>query len=87
MQNQIVLCIQFTCVLTLWLSGSATLRVVAHQAPLSMRFSRQEYWSGLLFPTLGDRLGPGIDPVSPVSLALQADSLSAEPSDKPPTPL
>ena len=50
MQNQIVLCIQFTCVLTLWLSGSATLRVVAHQAPLSMRFSRQEYWSGLPFP-------------------------------------
>ena len=49
-----------------------------------MWFSRQEYWSGLLFPTLGDLLGPGIDPVSPISLVLQADSLPAEPSEKPP---
>ena len=44
---------------------------VAHQAPLSMRFLRQEYWSGLLFPSPGDLPDPGIEPVSP---ALQADS-------------
>ena len=38
----------------------ATSWTVAHQAPLSMEFSRQEYWSGLLFPTPGDLLGSGI---------------------------
>ena len=36
---------------------------VAHQAPLSMEFSRQEYWSGLLFPSPGDLPDPGIEPV------------------------
>ena len=45
---------------------------VAHQAPLSTGFSRQEYWSGLPFPSPGDFLNPGIEPVS---RALQADSL------------
>ena len=49
---------------------------VAYQAPQSMEFSRQEYWSGLPFPSLGDLPNPGIEPGSP---ALQADSL---PSDK-----
>ena len=44
---------------------------VAHQAPLSMGFSRQEYWSGLPFPPLGDLPDPGIEPMSP---ALQVDS-------------
>ena len=48
---------------------------VAHQVPLSMRFSRQEYWSGLQFPPPGDRHDPEIEPASPVSLALQMDSL------------
>ena len=48
---------------------------VAHQAPLSMRFSRQRYWSGLPFPSLGDLPNPGIKPRSP---ALQADSLLTE---------
>ena len=38
---------------------------VAHQAPLSMEIPRQEYWSGLLFPTPGDLSDPGIQPVSP----------------------
>ena len=47
-----------------------------HQAPLSMGFSRQEYWSGLLFPSPGDLPDPGIEPRSP---ALQADSLPSEP--------
>ena len=49
-----------------------TLRTVAHQAPLSMEFSRQEYWSGLPFPSSGDLPDPEI---KPVSSALQADSL------------
>ena len=48
---------------------------VARQAPLSMGFSRQEYWSGLPFPTPGDLPNPGIEPGSPV---LQADALSTE---------
>ena len=45
---------------------------VARQAPLSMRFSRQEYWSGFPFPSAGDLPNPGIEPRS---TALQADSL------------
>ena len=53
----------------------ATPWTVAFQVPLSMEFSRQEYWSGLPFPSPGDLLGPGIKPRSPVSPALQADSL------------
>ena len=53
---------------------------VAHQDPLSMEFSRQEYWSGLPFPSLGDLLDPGIEPWSP---ALQADTLQSEPPGKP----
>ena len=38
---------------------------VAHQAPLSMGFSRQEYWSGLAFPSPWDLPDPGMEPVSP----------------------
>ena len=49
---------------------------VAYQAPLSMGFSRQEYWSGLPFPSPGDLLDPGMEPGPP---ALQADSLLTEP--------
>ena len=49
----------------------ATLWTVAHQAPLSMGFSRQEYWSGLPFPPPGDLPDPEIKPVYP---ALQVDS-------------
>ena len=59
----------------------ATPWTVAHQAPLSMGFSRQEYWSGLPFPSPGDLPYPGIEPGPP---ALQADSLpSAEPKGSP----
>ena len=47
----------------------------AHQAPLSMGFSMQEYWNGLPFPPPGDLPIPGTEPTSPVSPALQADSL------------
>ena len=53
----------------------ATLWTVSHQAPLSIGFFRQEYWSGLLYPPPGDLPNPGIEPTSPVSPALQADSL------------
>ena len=48
----------------------ATLWTVTHQAPLSVEFSRQEYWSGLPFPSAGDLPDPGIEPMSP---ALQAN--------------
>ena len=58
----------------------ATSWTAARQAPLSMGFSRQEYWSGLPFPSLGDLPNPGIEPGSP---ALQADALSSEPPGKP----
>ena len=53
---------------------------VAYQAPLSMGFSRQEYWSGLPFPSPGDLPDPGIEPRSP---AFQADALTTEPPGKP----
>ena len=49
---------------------------VAYQAPPSMRFSRQEYWSGVSFPLPGDFPDPGIEPRSP---ALEADALTSEP--------
>ena len=47
-----------------------TLWTVAGQAPLSLGFSRQEYWSGLPFPAPGDLPDPGIEPVSLMSPAL-----------------
>ena len=49
----------------------ATPWTVAYQASLSVGFSRQEYWSGLLFPSPGDLPDPGIEPRSP---ALEADA-------------
>ena len=57
----------------------ATPWTVAYQAPLSMEFSRQEYWSGLPFPSPWDLPDPGIEPRSP---ALQADTLPSEPPGK-----
>ena len=54
----------------------ATLWTVAHQAPLSMGFSRQEYWSGLPFLSPGDLPDPGIEHRSPT---LQAEALTSEP--------
>ena len=53
---------------------------LAYQAPQSTEFSRQEYWSGLPFPSPGDLLDPGMKPGSP---ALQADALPSEPPGKP----
>ena len=58
----------------------ATPWTVACQAPLSMEFSRKQYFSGLPFPSPGDLPDPGIEPGSP---ALQADSLPSEPPGKP----
>ena len=55
---------------------SDSLLTVVCQAPLSIEFSRQEYWTGLLFLSLGNRPNPGIQPRSPT---LQANSLPSEP--------
>ena len=52
---------------------------IARQASLSMGFSRQEYWSGLPFPSPGDLPNPGIEPVSPV---LVGESFTTEPPGK-----
>ena len=60
------ICVQF-CVIS-W--------TVTRQAPLSTGFSRQEYWSGLPFPSAGDLPHPRIEPGSP---SLKADSLPSEP--------
>ena len=60
----VCLCLVLNCVqlfVTPW--------TVAHQAPLNMEFSRQEYWSGLLFPSPGNLPNPGVEPVFLVSLA------------------
>ena len=68
---QSTLSLLFTCQ---FMSNSfATPWTAAHQAPLSKRFPRQEYWSGLPFPSPGHFLNPGIEPKS--KPALQADSL------------
>ena len=61
----------------------ATTLTAAHQAPLSWEFSRQEYWSGLPFPSSRDFPNSGIKPRSP---ALQADSLPLELPGKPEPP-
>ena len=55
---------------------------VAHQAPLSEEFSRQEYWSGLPFPTLGDLPNEGIEPASLASPALAGEFFPIAPPNK-----
>ena len=60
------------------LPGSVTLWTVACQAPLLLRFFKQEYWSGLPFPSPGDRPDPRIELGPP---ALQSDSLWSEPQN------
>ena len=57
-----------------------TSSAVAHKAPLSMGFSKQEHWNGLSFPSPGDLPNQGVRPMSP---ALLADSLPSEPRRKP----
>ena len=56
---------------------------MAHQALLSMEFYRQEYWSGLPFPSPGDLPDPGIEPASLVSPALAGGFFTTEPPGKP----
>ena len=62
------------------MSNSVIPWTVAYQAPQSMEFSRQEYWSGLPFPSPSDLPNPGIEPGSPT---LQADTLTSEALGKP----
>ena len=71
----IPVCVAFMCAsVHVWqvasVSESVTTWTVAHQSLLSMGFSRQEYWSGLLCPPSGDLPNPGIKPASLVSSAL-----------------
>ena len=61
-------------------ADSVTLWIVAYQAPLSMEFSRSEYWSGKPMPSAGDLFDPGIEPSFP---ALLVDSLPAKLPGKP----
>ena len=61
----------------------ATPWTVAHQAPLSIEFSRQECWSGLSFPSPGDLPDPGIGPMFP---ALAGSFFTTEPPGKPHLP-
>ena len=61
-------------------SSFATSWTITHQAPLSMGFPRQEYWSGLPFPSPGDLPDPGIEPASP---ALADGFFTTDPSGKP----
>ena len=56
---------------------------ISHQAPLSIEFSRQEYWSGLPFPSPGDLPNPGMEPPSLVSSALAGRFFTTEPFRKP----
>ena len=72
--NSLVLCVSHSV-----MSNSVTPWTGAHQAPLSIGLSRQEYWSGLPLISLGDLPDSGIESRSP---ALQADSLPTEPSGK-----
>ena len=64
-----------------------TVWTVACQDPLSVEFPRQEYWSGLPFPSPGDLPNPGIEPESPTSPALQVDSLLLSHQGSPHLPL
>ena len=59
-----------------------TPRTVAHQAPLSMGFSRQKYWSELPFPPPEDLLDPGFKPVFPEAPALAGGFFTTEPPEK-----
>ena len=70
-----LLCVQSCLTVTPW--------TVACQAPLSMKFSRQEYWSWLPFPTPGDLPNPGIEPAYPTAPAVAGRIFTTEPPGKP----
>ena len=78
-QSDSVLCAQLLSRVQLF----ATSWTVAHRAPLSMGFFRQEYWSGVPFPIPGDLPDPGIETVSPVSPALAGRLFTTVPPGKP----
>ena len=65
------------------MSDFVTPWTVVHQAPLSVGFSRQDYWSGLPFPLPGDLSDPGTEPESPASPALAGGFFTTEPVGKP----
>ena len=71
-------CMFLVCMLS-YVQLFVTPWTVAHQAPLSMEFSRQEYWSGLPFPSPGDLPNSGIKPAFPVSPALAGGFFTTEP--------
>ena len=64
------------------MSDSATPWIIARQAPLSLGFSRQEYWSRLPFPPPGDLPTLGVEPVSPVFPTLAGGFFTTEPPGK-----
>ena len=72
-----------TCQVASVVSNSATLWTVACQAPLFMGFPRQEYWSGVPFPSPGDLPNPGTEPTSLASPALAGGFLTTAPPGKP----
>ena len=79
-------CVRVCVRLCVLVAGSClivALWTAAHQVPLSMGFSRQEYWSGLPFPTPGDLPDPGLEPASPVPPALAGGFFTLEPPGKP----
>ena len=71
---------EYACVLS---RSVHDLRTRVHQAPLYMGFSRQEYWSGLPFPSPRDLPVPGIEPAPPVSHALAGRFFTTVPPGKP----
>ena len=85
MLNNSTFCLKFYVCMSEWVKSLSHVQLfvtpltVAYRAPPSMGFSRQEYWSGLPFPSPGDLPNPGIKPWSP---ALQADALLSEPSER-----
>ena len=76
MSNFTYICVKMKCSSLSRVQLFVTLWTVAHQAPLSREFSRQENWSGLPITSPGDLPDPGIEPGS---AALQAESLLSEP--------
>ena len=80
---QLLVLTEGMCMCVICVRLTATPWTVACQAPLSMGFPRQEYWSGLPFPSPGDLPHPGIETISLASPPLQADSLPSEPPGKP----
>ena len=79
--HRMTVCVPASLLSLVWLL--VTPRTVALQAPLFMEFSRREYWSGLPNPPPGDLPDPGIEPMSPASLALADGFFTADPPEKP----